>query len=107
MSTCFAEHCRRNVGQSRCMSAMGRRGNACDRSSTFRGGGLLCHRVRFSGHLQLADTPLRKEATIENAGFGGKPGSDFMWVSAIVRDNPPGDFADVSFNRLAADGSIL
>jgi hypothetical protein len=26
-----------------------------------------------------ADTRAPKEATIDKAGFGGKPGSDFMW----------------------------
>lgn len=47
------------------------------------------------------------KAAIEAAGFGGPADSDYMWVTSIVKDLQPGQFAVVSFNLMSADGKIL
>lgn len=47
------------------------------------------------------------KAVIKATGFGGPPDSDYMWVTSVVRDLQPGQFAVVSFNLLSADGTIL
>ena len=54
-----------------------------------------------------ADTAPAAKGTLESVGFGREAGSDYMYVVAIVKDVPPGQTANVTFNVLDPAGNIL